>query len=240
MKKPEITKYCTHCGDKFTASRPTATFCSNTCRTKACVQRKQDGREKADQESQRLLELERLQQIADARRLKREQKAELKRQEQEKQNEIERQAKEAKRIQDEQDAADLAEKNRKEEEDLQQLKDKQEADKKQSLADKEAKRKIERDQKAKENQASADRALAWGLLLGHVVINISGMINNSQNNQPNPATPIKPIEKLMLGNAFSPFPKLTATPAPKPEEMPKLGYMSLPGINWMPKDNRPQ
>jgi len=96
----------------------------------------------------------------------------------------------------------LAVKNRKDEEDRQQLKDKQETDKKQRLADKEAQRKIERDQKAKENQASADRALAWGILLGHVVLNSNGMINDSQNNQPNPAKPIKPFEKLSLGNAI--------------------------------------
>jgi len=149
MIKREIIKYCAHCNDQFSASRPTASFCSNTCRTKACVKRKQDERAKADLEAQHLQEQLQLQLIADARRLKREQKAELKRQEHEKQAEIDRQAQDSKRIQDDKDAADLVIKDQKDADDIQKLKDKQIADEKQSREGKERMKKLIKDHKDK-------------------------------------------------------------------------------------------
>lgn len=239
MKKQEISKQCGFCSDNFISTKSTAKFCSNTCRTKACVKRKQDERAKADQEAQRLLEQESLQQIADARRLKREQKAELKRQEQVDQAEIDRQAQEAKRLQDEQDAAVLAEKNRKEEEEGQKLKEKQDADEKQLLADKEAQRRIDQDQKAKKELADYNRTKAWVELTIHAIGNISNMISEKQEGVPKPHSNTQPFEKLNLGYAISPSSEYIALLVPKPREMPKLGYMSLPGINWIPIRSKP-
>lgn len=131
MTPTEIIRNCAFCSCEFKAVRPTATYCSNSCRTKANIKRRLDERATADQETERMQEQDRLQKIVAAKRLKREQKAELQRQVQEKLDEIAKQAKETKRIQDEQEAAALAEKTHKDEEDRQILKEKQEADEKQ-------------------------------------------------------------------------------------------------------------
>ena len=237
MIKPEIIRFCAFCNDQFIASKPTATYCSNSCRTKACVKRKQDEQVKADQEAQRQKDQERLQQIADARRLKREQKAESKRQEQEKQAEIAWKAQEAKRIKEDQDAADLAEKNRKEEEDQLKLKEKQEADEKQRLADKETKRILELDLKAKKELADYNRTKAWVEIAFHTIGGISNLISEKQAGHPKPLPLTKPIEKLSLGRSFPPISLNLREAVTKPIEMPQLGYMSLPGINWMPHNN---
>jgi flagellar biosynthesis GTPase FlhF len=233
MIKPEIIKYCAYCNDRFSASRPTATYCSNTCRTKACLKRKQEEQAKADQEAERLKELDRLRQIADEKRKKREQKAELKRQEQEKQAEKDRKDLEAKRIQDEQFAAALLEKERNDAADQKKLKDKQEADE-------EDKRIIERIRKAKEDQIQENLTKLKAELIVAAIIGISNLLDGSQNNLTKPGTAIKPIEKLGLGGAIPHINKPVASFVPRPKEMPKLGYMSLPGINWMPNINRPQ
>jgi hypothetical protein len=239
MKKPEIIKFCAFCNDQFIASKPVATYCCNSCRTKACVQRKRNEQVKADQEAKRLKDQDRLLQIADARRLKREQKAELKRVEKEKQAEKDRQEIIAKQNQEEQKASALAEQIRKDAEDQKKIKEKQEADEKQHLANKEALLEIKRDRKKQEDQLQMDIAkLKLGLVVA-AAFGINSLIESSQNKTPTPTTTLH-FEKLSLGKPMSLNSKSTALFVPKPLEMPKLGYMSLPGINWLPTGKTPQ
>jgi hypothetical protein len=48
MKKPEIIKFCAFCKDQFIASKPSATYCSNSCRTKANNQRRENEKNEAE------------------------------------------------------------------------------------------------------------------------------------------------------------------------------------------------
>jgi hypothetical protein len=230
MNNPEITKYCTHCGDEFTASRSTATFCSNTCRTKACVQRNHDKRAKADQEKERLQEQKRLQQVADAKRVQREEKTALKKKEKEEIDKIARLAEENKKNQDKKDADNEADQKRRDDEVIQKLKEQKEADKA-------AQQIIDRIQKAKEELADNNRTKAWIEIAFHAIGGISNLISEKQTGFPQPLSLAKPIEKLSLGYAFPPISMIADGAATKPVEMPKLGYMSLPGISWIPMVN---
>lgn len=194
MKKPELIKSCAFCNDQFVASRPTATYCSNSCRTKANNRRRLDEQVKADLEAKQKQDEELLSQIAFAKQLKREQKAELKRLEQEMQYEIGLQAQEAKRIQDEQDAAELAEKKRKDEENRQEMKEKQDADEKIRLQNKERLRKILKERNDKKHQNKRNLMIGKGLLFFGVGAFAYYALTKPKEESPQTLQPHKPDE----------------------------------------------
>jgi len=231
MIKPEITKQCSFCGDNFTASKPTSKFCCNSCRTKAYVKRKQDEQINAAKEAQKLKEKELQEQLANARRIRQEQRAEAKRLEKEKQTEIDQLAKEAQRIKEEQIAAELEEQKRKEAEERQKILDKLAAEEAKRLADKEAKRILKQKRKALEFQVSYQRGHALGLILGNLFGHLDEVIN-SRNNQPGTTAPTKAIPQHMNGITFAGLNSGKTGKAIKPNKMPRLGYMTLPGLDW--------
>lgn len=198
MKNQEIARYCAHCRTQFTTSTATRVFCSNTCRTKACVKSKLEKRAKAEQESERLQEQKRLQQVADAKRVQREDKAALKKKEQEENDEIARFAEENRIIQDKKDADNEADQKRKDGDVKQKLKEQKEADK-------EAQRIIDRIQKTKKELADNNRTKAFVEIAFHAIGGISNLISEKQAGLPRPLSPAKTIEKLSLGHAFPPI-----------------------------------
>ncbi|MFA5970784.1 MAG: hypothetical protein WC780_00425 [Lentimicrobiaceae bacterium] len=74
MKKPEITKTCSFCKDLFTASRPTAKFCSNSCRTKANTQRRENEKIEAEKAAEQAIIDKEKRKAAETRKTKKAQK----------------------------------------------------------------------------------------------------------------------------------------------------------------------
>ena len=231
MIKPEITRYCAFCSEKFTTSKPTAIFCCNSCRTKAYVKRKQDEQIQAEKEAQQQLERELKEQQANARRIRREQRAEARRQEMEEQAELDRLAKEEQKLKEEQIAEELAEQKRREAEERQKFLDKQAAEEAKRLAEKEAKRIADQKQHARELQVAMQRGHALGLMLGQISERLDAVIN-SRNNPPRTIAPAKTFKLQLNGMTSAGFNSGKTGKAIKPDKMPGLGYMSLPGIDW--------
>lgn len=161
---------CMHCNKEFDAVRDIAKYCSDSCRTSAYKQRKKDEITIASLEKQRILEQERLQLIADEKRLKQEQKTELNRQQKEKRDEIVLQEKEAKRLQDDQDEADLTMLNCKKEEEKRQKEKNDQLIKAQKALQDSIKAKQKKDRELEE-AAKRSKLLISSIFIGAAVLN---------------------------------------------------------------------
>jgi hypothetical protein len=216
MKKLEIIKFCAFCSDQFITSRPTASYCCNSCRTKACVQRKLNEQVKADLEAQRKLAEEHLKQKADARRLKREQKAELNREKQEEQAAKDRRDADAKSIQDEIDAFETTKKNRLINSIVEMLQINAEAKEKQLLADKQRKKDDDIIRIEKEMKKAKERGEMIGKGFAEIIKNLSNLINNTGNKTIQPGTSVTPTLLPKPEMQFQPGQTTLRAPATNP------------------------
>ena len=162
MKKPELIKSCAFCNDQFVASRPTATYCSNSCRTKANNLRRDSERIEAEKIEELAKIAEAKNKAAEARKIKKAEK-EAKVSEEKLLEELRLQK------QQEQEAAEIADKNRLANALLEQQKFMKVENVRERLEKIARKKEADREKYEKELQMARRRGEFWGNVLVEIL-----------------------------------------------------------------------
>lgn len=202
MKTIEIFKNCEFCDTEFPTSRSTAKFCSNTCRTKANNQRRENEKIEAQKAIEQAEKDELKRKASEDRKIKKAEKAAAS---------AEKQRIDEQKIQDQKDkeAADLVEKQRIADEAIEKQRLKKEADEKQRKADKELKDKVDKLRITEEAEANANKIL----IVIYAAIGVYNYIKNQQKAPKiNCSSENAPCQGNLPSNRFKPYLSSYQTP----------------------------